>query len=62
MSKLKGLRSPIAQIARLAPVAPLEMNGLSTGMLPSAPIRRTLPRRLVRDCAFALAPLSPTVT
>ncbi len=59
-SKVNGLRSPSAQMARFAPVA-VEENGLSVGMLPSASRRRILPIRLPRLCAVDPSPLSPVV-
>ena len=60
-AKVKGLRSPSAQMARLFPVAVLK-NGLSVGMVPSAFTRSIFPRRLASVCALALLAFSPTAT
>jgi hypothetical protein len=58
-AKVKGLRTPRAQIARFCPVA-VPKKGLSLGMVPSALRRRTLPSRLARVCEFAEFAFSPT--
>ncbi len=58
-AKVKGLRRPRAQMARLFPVAWLK-KGLSVGMDPSALMRSILPSRLERVCEFAPLAFSPT--
>jgi hypothetical protein len=60
-AKVNGLRSPSAQIDRFTPEALLK-NGLSDGMLPSALIRRTLPRRLPKLWELLPFAFSPTAT
>jgi hypothetical protein len=61
IANVKGLRTPSAQIARLAPVAEPK-KGLSVGIVPFELIRRILPRRLASVCALLGTAFSPTAT
>jgi hypothetical protein len=58
VAKVKGFRSPSAQISFRAPG--VLKNGLSVGIDPSEFSRRILPNRLDRSCEWPLVALSPT--
>jgi hypothetical protein len=60
-ANVNGFLKPSAQMARFRPLA-VEKNGLSTGIEPSALIRRILPRRLASVCELLETALSPTAT